>query len=70
MMLMLYYGYLDSLVLPFVSRLSKATPEDVEYYNCQQELTIELNKQYQIVERIIGKLAFYNNELGAFIVMS
>uniref|UniRef100_A0A8D0H1E3 Chromodomain helicase DNA binding protein 2 n=1 Tax=Sphenodon punctatus TaxID=8508 RepID=A0A8D0H1E3_SPHPU len=35
--------------------LGKVTPEDVEYFNCQQELAAELNKQYQIVERVIGK---------------
>uniref|UniRef100_A0A8C6IZD7 DNA helicase n=1 Tax=Melopsittacus undulatus TaxID=13146 RepID=A0A8C6IZD7_MELUD len=34
--------------------LKNASPEDVEYYNCQQELTDDLHKQYQIVERIIG----------------
>ncbi|KAJ1179741.1 hypothetical protein NDU88_004975 [Pleurodeles waltl] len=34
--------------------LSKVTPEDVEYYNCQQELSAELNKQYHIVERVIA----------------
>ncbi|XP_066558084.1 chromodomain-helicase-DNA-binding protein 2 isoform X2 [Amia ocellicauda] len=34
--------------------LSKASPEDVEYYHCQQELTIDLNKQFQIVERVIA----------------
>ncbi|XP_072134198.1 chromodomain-helicase-DNA-binding protein 2 isoform X1 [Mobula birostris] len=34
--------------------LAKASPEDVEYYNCQQEMTHELNKQYQIVERVIA----------------
>ncbi|MGH0182890.1 UNVERIFIED_CONTAM: hypothetical protein FKN15_010821 [Acipenser sinensis] len=33
--------------------MSKASPEDVEYYNCQQELTTDLNKQYQIVERVL-----------------
>lgn len=27
----------------------------MEYFNCQQELASELNKQYQIVERVIGK---------------
>lgn len=31
------------------------SPEDVEYFNCQQELASELNKQYQIVERVIGE---------------
>uniref|UniRef100_A0A4W4GK68 DNA helicase n=1 Tax=Electrophorus electricus TaxID=8005 RepID=A0A4W4GK68_ELEEL len=34
--------------------LKKASPEDLEYYNCQQELTIDLNKQFQIVERVIA----------------
>ncbi|XP_072453470.1 chromodomain-helicase-DNA-binding protein 1 isoform X6 [Notamacropus eugenii] len=34
--------------------LKNASPEDVEYYNCQQELTDDLHKQYQIVERIIA----------------
>nr|XP_019582251.1 PREDICTED: chromodomain-helicase-DNA-binding protein 2 isoform X4 [Rhinolophus sinicus] len=34
--------------------LGKVTPEDVEYFNCQQELASELNKQYQIVERVIA----------------
>ncbi|KAM6961028.1 chromodomain-helicase-DNA-binding protein 2 [Aplochiton taeniatus] len=34
--------------------LKKASPEDVEYYNCQQELTIDLNKQFQFVERVIA----------------
>uniref|UniRef100_A0A8C5SXB2 Chromo domain-containing protein n=1 Tax=Laticauda laticaudata TaxID=8630 RepID=A0A8C5SXB2_LATLA len=37
------------------SWLEKVTPEDVEYFNCQQELAAELNKQYQIVERVIGE---------------
>uniref|UniRef100_A0AAR2JQK6 DNA helicase n=1 Tax=Pygocentrus nattereri TaxID=42514 RepID=A0AAR2JQK6_PYGNA len=31
-----------------------ASPEDLEYYNCQQELTTDLNKQFQIVERVIA----------------
>lgn len=34
--------------------MKNASPEDVEYYNCQQELTDDLHKQYQIVERIIA----------------
>ncbi|XP_053355695.1 chromodomain-helicase-DNA-binding protein 2 [Clarias gariepinus] len=34
--------------------LKKASPEDLEYYNCQQELTNDLNKQFQIVERVIA----------------
>ncbi|XP_045481869.1 chromodomain-helicase-DNA-binding protein 1 [Harmonia axyridis] len=32
-----------------------ATPEDVEYYECQSELNQELNKSYNDVERIIAK---------------
>lgn len=36
-------------------RLRKASPEDVEFHNCQQELTTELSKQFQVVERVIGK---------------
>ena len=38
----------------FFFRLKAASPEDVEYYNCQQELMDDLHSQYQIVERIIG----------------
>ncbi|XP_048786282.1 chromodomain-helicase-DNA-binding protein 1-like isoform X5 [Lagopus muta] len=34
--------------------LKNASPEDVEYYNCQQEFTDDLHKQYQVVERIIA----------------
>lgn len=36
-------------------RLRKASPEDVEFHNCQQELTADLSKQFQIVERVIGE---------------
>lgn len=38
-----------------IRRLKAASPEDVEYFNCQQELMDDLHSQYQIVERIIGK---------------
>ncbi|XP_041706301.1 chromodomain-helicase-DNA-binding protein 1 isoform X2 [Coregonus clupeaformis] len=31
-----------------------SSPEDVEYFNCQQELMDDLHSQYQLVERIIG----------------
>ncbi|XP_051972225.1 chromodomain-helicase-DNA-binding protein 1 isoform X2 [Xyrauchen texanus] len=34
--------------------LKTASPEDVEYLNCQQELMDDLHSQYQFVERIIG----------------
>ncbi|KAM4572469.1 chromodomain-helicase-DNA-binding protein 2 isoform 2-T2 [Odontesthes bonariensis] len=36
------------------SWLRRASPEDIEYHNCQQELTADLNKQFQFVERIIA----------------
>lgn len=36
-------------------RLKSASPEDVEYLNCQQELMDDLHSQYQLVERIIGE---------------
>uniref|UniRef100_A0A672PB91 Chromodomain-helicase-DNA-binding protein 2-like n=1 Tax=Sinocyclocheilus grahami TaxID=75366 RepID=A0A672PB91_SINGR len=34
--------------------MNKASPEDLEYYNCQQELTNDLSRQFQIVERMIA----------------
>uniref|UniRef100_A0A8C2XSK1 Chromodomain helicase DNA binding protein 2 n=1 Tax=Cyclopterus lumpus TaxID=8103 RepID=A0A8C2XSK1_CYCLU len=34
--------------------LNRVSPEDVEFHNCQQELISDLNKQFQIVERIIA----------------
>ncbi|XP_062869656.1 chromodomain-helicase-DNA-binding protein 1 isoform X2 [Trichomycterus rosablanca] len=34
--------------------LKAASPEDVEYFNCQQELLDDLHSQYQIVERVIA----------------
>lgn len=33
-----------------------ATPEDIDYYECQLELQHELLKSYNNVERIIGKI--------------
>lgn len=50
----LFRGKSESVVALKFFRLKNASPEDVEYYNCQQELTDDLHKQYQIVERIIG----------------
>lgn len=35
---------------------ARASPEDVEYYECQQELQQELLSSYMAVERIIGNL--------------
>ena len=37
---------------------SRATPEDIEYYECQQELQQELITSYMRVERIIGNSIF------------
>uniref|UniRef100_A0A8C9ZML9 Chromodomain helicase DNA binding protein 1 n=1 Tax=Sander lucioperca TaxID=283035 RepID=A0A8C9ZML9_SANLU len=34
--------------------LKAASPEDIEYFNCQQEMMDDLHSQYQLVERIIG----------------
>ncbi|MGH0179343.1 UNVERIFIED_CONTAM: hypothetical protein FKN15_010392 [Acipenser sinensis] len=34
--------------------MKTSSPEDVEYFNCQQELLDDLHSQYQIVERIIA----------------
>ncbi|XP_051579772.1 chromodomain-helicase-DNA-binding protein 2-like isoform X3 [Myxocyprinus asiaticus] len=34
--------------------MKRASPEDLEYYNCQQELTNDLSKQFHIIERIIA----------------
>ncbi|XP_037340666.2 chromodomain-helicase-DNA-binding protein 1 [Pungitius pungitius] len=34
--------------------LKAASPEDIEYLNCQQELMDDLHSQYQLVERILG----------------
>uniref|UniRef100_A0A4W5NSN6 Chromodomain helicase DNA binding protein 1 n=1 Tax=Hucho hucho TaxID=62062 RepID=A0A4W5NSN6_9TELE len=38
-----------------------SSPEDVEYFNCQQELMDDLHAQYQLVERIIG----HSNQMSA-----
>ncbi|XP_036963392.1 chromodomain-helicase-DNA-binding protein 2 isoform X2 [Acanthopagrus latus] len=36
------------------SWLRRASPEDIEFHNCQQELTADLSKQFQFVERVIA----------------
>uniref|UniRef100_A0A8C4ERJ7 Chromodomain helicase DNA binding protein 2 n=1 Tax=Dicentrarchus labrax TaxID=13489 RepID=A0A8C4ERJ7_DICLA len=36
------------------SWLNKASPEDIEFHNCQQELTADLSKQFHFVERVIA----------------
>lgn len=40
------------------SRIKCSSPEDVEYFNCQQELMDDLHSQYQLVERIIGEMSY------------
>ena len=52
--------FIGSFTVYLICRLRKASPEDVEFHNCQQELTADLNKQFQIVERIIGKKSLCN----------
>jgi chromodomain-helicase-DNA-binding protein 1 len=42
-------------------RIKAASPEDVEYFNCQQELMDDLHSQYQLVERIIGGTLFHTH---------
>uniref|UniRef100_A0A4W6DQ53 Chromodomain helicase DNA binding protein 1 n=1 Tax=Lates calcarifer TaxID=8187 RepID=A0A4W6DQ53_LATCA len=39
--------------------LKAASPEDIEYFNCQEELMDDLHSQYQLVERIIGALHIF-----------
>lgn len=48
-------GTTDIYVTFSPCRLKTASPEDVEYLNCQQELMDDLHSQYQLVERIISK---------------
>lgn len=43
----------------WIHRLKAASPEDIEYFNCQEELMDDLHSQYQLVERIIGGLFFF-----------
>uniref|UniRef100_A0A8C5HTK7 DNA helicase n=1 Tax=Gouania willdenowi TaxID=441366 RepID=A0A8C5HTK7_GOUWI len=46
--------------------LKAASPEDIEYFNCQQELMDDLHSQYQLVERIIGNFcAGHSNQKSA-----
>lgn len=58
----------------YVCRLKTASPEDVEYLNCQQELMDDLHSQYQLVERIIGEEALsyliLNKHTGVFVYFS
>uniref|UniRef100_A0A8C5NF73 DNA helicase n=1 Tax=Gouania willdenowi TaxID=441366 RepID=A0A8C5NF73_GOUWI len=45
--------------------LKAASPEDIEYFNCQQELMDDLHSQYQLVERIIGNFSGHSNQKSA-----
>lgn len=54
--------YFLMVFLPF-TRLKAASPEDIEYFNCQEELMSDLHSQYQLVERIIGALSKVYNLL-------
>lgn len=41
-------------ILCVCCRKDNASPEDVEYYECQQEMMQDLIYQYNEIERIIG----------------
>uniref|UniRef100_A0AAX7V3E9 DNA helicase n=1 Tax=Astatotilapia calliptera TaxID=8154 RepID=A0AAX7V3E9_ASTCA len=45
--------------------LKAASPEDIEYFNCQEELMDDLRSQYQLVERIIGIFAYIKHSKSA-----
>jgi hypothetical protein len=38
-------------------RKEQATPEDIDYFECQQEMVQELYQQHMLVERVIGNLS-------------
>ncbi len=35
-------------------RKKYAVPEDVEYFECQEQMNLDLHEEYQQVERVIG----------------
>ena len=37
-----------------VFRKKHAVPEDVEYFECQEQMNLDLYEEYQEVERVIG----------------
>lgn len=39
-------------------RKNIASVEDIEYFECQQEMSEEIQKQCQQVERIVGEFLF------------
>ena len=45
-----------------LNRKRLASPEDVEYFEYQQELHEEILDEYKIVERIIGKMLKLNKQ--------
>lgn len=47
-----------------------ASPEDIEYFNCQEELMDDLHSQYQLVERIIGNVFLYSGLLWMCLCLS
>jgi len=42
-------------IICLVFRRRQATPEDCEFFDCQQEMLEELDVQYCQVERIVSK---------------
>lgn len=42
-----------------------ASPEDIDYFECQLELQQELLKSYNNVERIIGKFRLFRSWNGS-----
>lgn len=36
----------------------RASPEDLEYFDCQMELSTDLLKSYTNIERVIGRQLF------------
>uniref|UniRef100_A0A4W5NSC2 Chromodomain helicase DNA binding protein 1 n=1 Tax=Hucho hucho TaxID=62062 RepID=A0A4W5NSC2_9TELE len=52
---------LDNFKKKESDKIKCSSPEDVEYFNCQQELMDDLHAQYQLVERIIG----HSNQMSA-----
>lgn len=47
---------LDVLIILSGCRKDSATPEEIEYFDCQQEMSEELYTRHQVVERIICEL--------------
>ena len=45
-------------------RKAFASPEDVEYFECQQDMNDDLAGQYQTIERIIGRFPHLNDNLA------